>query len=67
MTVPEMAAELDSKRGTISYHLRVLLRRRAVKATARGPGLPAPYRWHPDADWVRKMLGQGGEFGGLDP
>jgi|GEM_PF-2930247 len=67
MPVSEVASELDSKPGAISYHVRVLLRRGALRALARGPSVPALYSWPPEADWVRKMLGEGGEFGGQDP
>ena len=67
MTALEMTGELDSELGIISYHVRVLLRRGALKGVARGPSVPALYSWPPDADWVRKMLGEGGEFGDQDP
>lgn len=67
MTAPALATALSSMRGTVSYHLRVLRRRRALEASARGPTLPPLYRLAPDADWVRKMLSEGGEFGDQDP
>jgi DNA-binding transcriptional ArsR family regulator len=59
----EVAAELDEPLGRISYHLRVLIRRGALKAVARGPA-PALYSWSPQAHWVRKMLD---EYGSEDP
>lgn len=51
----EIAAELGERRGRIAYHLRVLIRRDALKATARGRS-PARYRRAPHAHWVRKLL-----------
>jgi predicted ArsR family transcriptional regulator len=51
----EIAAELGERRGRIAYHLRVLVRRDALKATARGRS-PARYRRAPQAHWVRKLL-----------
>jgi DNA-binding transcriptional ArsR family regulator len=54
----EIAAELGEAPGRIAYHLRVLLRRRALRAVARGRSLPALYRRSPQAHWARKMLGE---------
>jgi DNA-binding transcriptional ArsR family regulator len=56
----EIAAEVAEPPARVSYHLRILLRREALKATARGRPAPALYRWSPQARWVREMLGDGG-------
>ncbi|HEX6687917.1 MAG TPA: helix-turn-helix domain-containing protein [Solirubrobacterales bacterium] len=63
----EIAIELNETLNKILYHLRVLLRREALKATARGRPAPALYRWSPQAQWAREMLSEGGEFGHLRP
>lgn len=55
--VGEIAAELDEPRGRIAYHLRVLVRRDALKGVARCRPAPPLYRWSPQAQWARKMLG----------
>ena len=60
----EIAAELDRPPGRVAYHLRVLVRRDALKATARGRPAPALYRFSPQAQWARKMLD---EYGSEDP
>ena len=54
----EIAAELDETLGRVAYHLRVLIRRDALKAKARRRPAPALYRWAPEAQWARKMLGE---------
>jgi DNA-binding transcriptional ArsR family regulator len=54
----EIANELGEALTRVTYHLRVLVRRNALKATARGRSLPARYRWAPQAHWARKMLGE---------
>jgi DNA-binding transcriptional ArsR family regulator len=59
----EIANELDEAPRRIAHHLRVLGRRGALKATARGPATPALYRWSPQAHWARKMLGKSDEQG----
>jgi DNA-binding transcriptional ArsR family regulator len=51
----EIAAELGERRGRVAHHLRVLVRRGALKASARGRS-PAIYRRSPQAHWVRKLL-----------
>jgi len=56
----EIAAELDEERGRIAYHLRLLFRRGALKAAARGRSA-ALYRRAPQAHWVRKLLGKDDE------
>jgi len=58
----EIAAELDEDPGKVLYHLRVLLRHRALRAKARGRAAPALYRWA-RAQWAQKMLSEGGESG----
>lgn len=63
----QIASELNEALDKILYHLRVLLRREALKATSRGRPAPALYRWSPEAHWARKMLSEGGEFGHLRP
>jgi DNA-binding transcriptional ArsR family regulator len=63
----EIAAELDEALARVSYHLRVLVRRRALQAMAMGPPAPARFRWSPHAHWARKMLDEGGEIGGQRP
>jgi DNA-binding transcriptional ArsR family regulator len=59
----EIAAELDEAPGRIAYHVRVLVRRRALKVVPKRRPAPARYRWSPDAGWARKMLGEIGELG----
>jgi DNA-binding transcriptional ArsR family regulator len=54
----EIAAELGEALGRIAYHLRVLVRREALKVVARRRPAPASYRWSPQAQWARKMLGE---------
>src|SRR3954447_12250226 len=63
----QIASELDEAPEKILYHLRVLLRREALKAASRGRSAPALYRWSPQARWTRKMLSEGGEFGHMHP
>lgn len=63
----QIAGELNEALDKILYHLRVLLRREALKAASRGRPAPALYRWSPQAQWARKMLSEGGEFGHLHP
>jgi DNA-binding transcriptional ArsR family regulator len=57
----EIAAELDEALGRIAYHLRILVKRDALKVVARRRPSPARYRWSPHAQWARKMLEGGGE------
>lgn len=57
----QIANKLDEDQRRLSYHLRVLVRHRALKAKARGPASSAQYRWSPHADWARKMLGKDDE------
>lgn len=57
----EIAAAVGGDRGRIGYHLRVLVRRGVLQGVARGPAAPALYRWSPQADWARKMLGKSEE------
>ena len=54
----EIAAELDEAPGRIAYHLRVLLRRDALKVIPKCRPAPPRYRWSPEAAWARKMLGE---------
>lgn len=60
----EIAAELDEAPGRIAYHLRILVRRRALKVVPKCRPAPPLYRWAPDAEWARKLLE---ELGGLGP
>jgi DNA-binding transcriptional ArsR family regulator len=59
----EIAAELEDDRGRIAYHLRVLVRCDALRVVARRRPAPPLYRWSPDANWARKMLGEIDEQG----
>lgn len=54
----EIAAELEEAPARIAYHVRVLLRRKALKVVPKCRPTPARYRWSPDAAWARKMLGE---------
>jgi DNA-binding transcriptional ArsR family regulator len=54
--VGEIAAALDRAPGEIAYHLRVLVRRRALKVVPKCRPVSPHYRWSPDAEWARKML-----------
>lgn len=56
----EIAAELDETLGRIGYHLRVLVRRDALRVVPRRRPAPPLYRRSPQAQWVRKMLGEDG-------
>ncbi len=56
----EIATELGEALGRISHHLRVLVKRDALRAVARGRPMPALYRWSPQAQWARKMLRKNG-------
>jgi DNA-binding transcriptional ArsR family regulator len=51
-----IATELNEAPGRIAYHLRILVRRNAVKVVPRRRPAPPHYRWAPDAGWARKML-----------
>jgi len=59
----EIAAELDEAPGRVAYHVRVLVRRRALKVVPKRRPAPALYRWSPDAGWARKMLGEIDDLG----
>lgn len=63
----EISTELGETPSKVSYHLRVLVRRDALKAVAKGPAAPAHFRWSPQGQWARKMLDEGGEIGGRRP
>jgi DNA-binding transcriptional ArsR family regulator len=52
----EIAAELNEAPARVLYHLRVLLRRDALKVVPRCRPAPPHYRWSPDAEWARKLL-----------
>jgi DNA-binding transcriptional ArsR family regulator len=54
--VGEIAVELDQTPGTIAYHLRVLVKRDALKIVPRCRPTPPLYRWSPAAEWARKKL-----------
>jgi DNA-binding transcriptional ArsR family regulator len=56
--VDEIGAELEEASGRTGYHLRVLFRRKAVKATATGRRARPLYGFAPRARWVRKMLAE---------
>jgi hypothetical protein len=62
----EIAAELDEAPGRIAHHLRILVRRRALKVVPRCRPAPPLYRWSPDAEWARKMLDELDELGPED-
>ncbi len=52
----DIAVELEEAPSRITYHLRVLTKRRALKGRSKGPPTPPSYRLAPQALWVRKML-----------
>jgi DNA-binding transcriptional ArsR family regulator len=54
--VVELAAELGEAPSRIAYHLRVLVKRDALRVAPRCRPASAVYRWSPGADWARKML-----------
>jgi DNA-binding transcriptional ArsR family regulator len=54
----EIAADLGEALGRILYHLRVLVRRGALKVVPKCRPAPPLYRWSPEARWARKMLGE---------
>jgi predicted ArsR family transcriptional regulator len=55
-SVANIAAEIGQPNARVAYHLRVLIRRNALKArSGLGSGSPL-YRWAPQAHWARKML-----------
>lgn len=62
----EIAADLDEAPGKIAYHLRILVRRQVLKVVPRCRPAPPLYRWAPDADWARKMLGELDDLGPED-
>ena len=57
----EIAAELDREIGRIAYHLRLLVRRDVLKVVPKCRPTPPLYRWSPQAEWARKMLGENDE------
>jgi DNA-binding transcriptional ArsR family regulator len=59
----EIAAELDEAPARIAYHLRLLVGRNALKVVPKRRPAAAHYRLAPDAEWVRKMLGEVDELG----
>jgi DNA-binding transcriptional ArsR family regulator len=61
--VGEIATELDEAPGRVAYHLRVLTRRNALKVVPKRRPAPPLYRWSPDAEWARKMLGELDDLG----
>lgn len=52
----ELSVELDQPLARIRYHLRILVRRRALKVVPRQRPAPPLYRWSEDARWAREML-----------
>jgi Helix-turn-helix domain len=56
MSVVDISTELGQPLGRIGYHLRVLMRRRALKARSGCGGRRPLYRWAPRAHWARKLL-----------
>ncbi len=52
----ELSLELGQPLGRISYHLRVLVRRRVLKVVPRHRPTPPLYRWSEEAGWAREML-----------
>jgi hypothetical protein len=55
-SVTGIAAEVGQPRARIAYHLRILIRRNALKARSGSGSGPPLYRWAPRAHWARKML-----------
>jgi DNA-binding transcriptional ArsR family regulator len=51
-----IAADLKEPRGTVAYHLSVLVARGALGIVPRQKAAPVLYRWSSDAEWARKML-----------
>jgi DNA-binding transcriptional ArsR family regulator len=54
--VEEIAAELDQPPARVAAHVRVLVRRGALKIESRTKPNRPRYRWSSDADWARKLL-----------
>jgi DNA-binding transcriptional ArsR family regulator len=55
-SVADVSAELGQPPGRIAHHLRVLMRREALKARSGCGAGPPLYRWAPQAHWARKLL-----------
>jgi len=56
LDVEEIAAELDQPPARVAAHVRVLVRRGALKIEPRTKPNRPRYRWSPEADWARKLL-----------
>jgi DNA-binding transcriptional ArsR family regulator len=52
----ELSLKLEQPLPRIGYHLRVLTKRRVLKAVPRRRPAPPLYRWSDDAEWAREML-----------
>jgi DNA-binding transcriptional ArsR family regulator len=55
-TAAELSVKLDQPFARIRYHLRILVRRRALKVVPKRRPNPPLYRWSDDARWAREML-----------
>jgi DNA-binding transcriptional ArsR family regulator len=64
--VSEIADALDQPLGRVAYHVFVLVRHNALKTVPRRRPAAPLYRWSPDAEWARKMLGEIDEQGWED-
>jgi DNA-binding transcriptional ArsR family regulator len=54
--IEEIAAELELPLARVAHHVRVLLRRSALRVVPRCRPNPARFRQAPNAEWARKML-----------
>jgi DNA-binding transcriptional ArsR family regulator len=54
----EIAAALDESADRVAYHLRLLFRREVLEAVPKCRPAPPCYRWSPQAQWARKLLGE---------
>jgi hypothetical protein len=54
--VAEIAAKLEQPPVRVAYHVRALLRRRALRIAPRRRPNPPLFFQAPEAEWVREML-----------
>lgn len=57
----EIAAELKEAPARIAYHLGLLFRCGVLEAVPSGHPSPPVFRWSPQAEWARKLLGEDDE------
>jgi DNA-binding transcriptional ArsR family regulator len=57
----EIAAELEQAQARVAYHLGLLFRCEVLEAVPSGHPSPPVFRWSPQAEWARKLLGEDDE------